>query len=373
VSTTAGTIPTSTTPTTSTAGTSPEALTERLSDSMLGALDVLSIYLGDQLGLYPRLVEHWHTPTTLAAAAGIDERYAREWLEQQAVVGLLEVEDPAAPEGERRYRLPAGHAEVLAEQDNLNYLTPFARVIGAAAVQLPALVEAYRTGAGVGWEQYGEAMRTGQAEANRPLFLHELGASWLPSLPGVHETLTAGGRVADIGCGEGWSTIAIALAYPASRVDGIDVDEASVVAARAHAEQYGVADRVTFHLADAAAAEAEGGYDLVTAFECVHDLPDPVGVLASMRRLAGPGAPVLVMDERVAEQFAPDGDFVERLMYGISLLVCLPDGLSHPGSVGTGTVMRPDTLRRYATEAGFEGVDVLPIEHDLFRFYSLRH
>jgi hypothetical protein len=110
----------------------------------------------------------------------------------------------------------------------------------------------------------------------------------------------------------------------------------------------------------------------VTAFECIHDLPDPVSVLATMRRLAEPAGLVLVMDERVAEQFTAPGDDVEQLMYGYSLMCCLPDGLAHPGSVGTGTVMRPDTLREYAIAAGYTGVDILPIADDFFRFYRLR-
>jgi SAM-dependent methyltransferase len=154
-------------------------------------------------------------------------------------------------------------------------------------------------------------------------------------------------------------------------VVGYDVDAPSVEAARAHAEAAGVGDRVTFRLVDGSEPAPPGGHDLVTFFECVHDMPDPVGVLREARRLVTDDGTVLVMDERVAERFPGRGDEVERLMYGYSLLICLPDGLSHPGSVGTGTVMRPDTLRRYAVEAGFAGIEVLPIEHDTFRFYRL--
>src|SRR3712207_3918849 len=179
-------------------------------------------------------------------------------------------------------------------------------------------------------------------------------------------------RSADVGCGMGWSAIGIARAYPQARVDGYDIDEPSVEQARRNAEEAGVADRVRFTTVDAAAAGEEGSYDLVTAFECVHDLPDPVAVLAAMRRMARPGGTVLVVDERVAERFTAPGDQVERLMYGFSITCCLPDGLSTRPSAGTGTVMRPAALEHHALEAGFAGVDVLPIEHDLFRFYRLR-
>ena len=130
-----------------------------------------------------------------------------------------------------------------------------------------------------------------------------------------------------------------------------------------------MADRVRFSVTDA--ATVDGAYDVVTAFECVHDLPDPVSVLAAMRRLAGPDGIVLVVDERVAEQFTAPGDDVERLMYGYSLTCCLPDGLSTRPSVGTGTVMRPATLEGYAREAGFAGAETLPINNDFFRFYRL--
>ena len=298
-------------------------------------------------------------------------RYTQEWLEQQAVAGLIEVEDAGAPADERRYALSDAHAAVLCDPESLAYLTPFARMLTAAAVQMPRLLEAYRSGGGVGWSDYGELMRTAQAEANRPLFLKVLGTDWLPRLPDVDAALRNGGKVADIGCGEGWSSIGIALAYPAVTVDGYDVDADSISAARDHAASYGLSERVTFTQVDAASVPRAGDYDLVAAFECIHDLPQPVDVLRAARRMVRPGGTVLVMDEHVPDDFTGVGDPVEQLMYGMSMLICLPDGLSHPHSVGTGTVMRRDTLREYAREAGFDDVEVLPVEHEMFRLYRL--
>jgi len=350
-----------------------DELADHLFASMLGAFDMLTIHLGDQFGVYALL--HRHGPLTEAEVSqrsGMDARYAREWLEQQTVAGIITVDDPARPAEERRYALPDEHAAVLADPDNLSYFAPFARLVAATAAQMPALVEAYRTGGGVGWAQYGELMRTAQAEANRPLFLGILGSEWLPSVDDVHERLTAGGAVADIGCGDGWSSIGIALAYPEATVVGIDVDEASVAAAHQNAASYDVDSRVTFTNTDGAEAQAQAGYDLVTAFECIHDMPDPVSVLAGARRMVKDDGAVIVMDEKVADAFAGPGDPVEQLMYGYSTLVCLPDGLSHKGSVGTGTVMRAGTLTSYAVQAGFSGVDVLPIDHEMFRFYRLQ-
>lgn len=163
----------------------------------------------------------------------------------------------------------------------------------------------------------------------------------------------------------------MAKTYPNATVEGFEIDAPSVEMARKNAADSGLAGRVTFHHRDAADAGIDGQCDLVCAFECIHDMPDPVSVLRTMRRLAKPGGTVLVMDERVGEEFGNVGDFTERLLYGFSIAVCLPDGMSHQPSVGTGTVMRPATFRKYATEAGFSGVEILPLEHDLFRFYRL--
>jgi 2-polyprenyl-3-methyl-5-hydroxy-6-metoxy-1,4-benzoquinol methylase len=241
----------------------------------------------------------------------------------------------------------------------------------AAGLQLPALLDAYRTGGGVSWAQFGPDMRTGQAEMNRPWFMSELGTTWFPAVPHLQSKLEMGARVADFGCGEGWSSIAIAKAYPDVTVDGFDIDGPSIEAARRHAEADGVANRVTFHLVDAGSG-VEGTYDVVTAFECIHDLPDPVSVLGAMHEAAVEDGIVVVMDEAVGERFGERTDEIEKLMYGFSIFICLPDGMSHDGSVATGTVMRPSTLETYARAAGFRGVEVLPIDNDLWRFYQLK-
>lgn len=355
---------------------SPDSTTEDLADrvfgSALGAIDTLTIALGSRLGLYRAL--HRHGPLTaseLAEHTDIHPRYAREWLEQQTVAGLLGTDDPSADAGSRRYSVPESHVPVLVDEDSLSFLAPVLSSIAAAGTQLPAIEQAFRVGGGVSWQQYGDHMREGQAAANRPLFLTVLAQQWLPSIADVHARLVQGGRVADIGCGYAWSSIGIASAYPDVIVDGFDVDAESVKAANRNAAAYGVAERVRVHLADGGDVPRAGEYDLVIANECVHDMPDPVSVLTGMRRLSAPGGAVLVLDERVPETFTGPGDPVEQLMYGFSVLICLPDGLSHDRSAGTGTVMRPATLRGYAEQAGFASVEVLPIEHDTFRLYRL--
>ncbi|HEU4318608.1 MAG TPA: class I SAM-dependent methyltransferase [Acidimicrobiia bacterium] len=349
-----------------------EAFAGRIFESVIGMLDGWSIYVGDKLGLYEALASKPLTRDELVSETSTHWRYVGEWLEQQVTTGILEVDDPAAPAEERVYSLPAGHREVLTDRDSLNYLTPFVRLVTAGGIQLPALLEAYRSGGGVSWEQFGPDMRTGQAEMNRPWFMNEIGVSWFPTVPALHERLSRpDARVADIGCGEGWSSIAIAKAYPGLTVDGYDVDEASMAAARGHASAEGVADRVRFHTVDGADISEAGQYDVVTLFECLHDMSDPVSVLDTARRLAKEDGQVVVMDEAVGDAFGDRQDEVERLMYGFSLFICLPDGLSHENSVGTGTVMRPAQLEAYAISAGFTGISVLPIANDLWRFYQL--
>jgi SAM-dependent methyltransferase len=155
------------------------------------------------------------------------------------------------------------------------------------------------------------------------------------------------------------------------RVDGYDLDHASVELARRNVAAAGLARRVRVHHADINTAPDFGPYDLVTAFECLHDLPHPVPALAAMRRLAGRGGTVLIADMKAARQFTAPGDDLERLSYGFSLLICLPDSMSSPGSAATGTVLRPGTVRGYAAQAGYTRVDILPVDRDLWRFYQL--
>lgn len=342
---------------------------EKIFDAVRGAAQVQALYLGDRLGWYRMLADEGPlTANELAHRTGCVERYAREWLEQQAVSGLLTADLSSDPV---RFALPREYVDVLVDADSASYMAPMARFFAATGVRLPELVKAYRDGGGVSWEQLGSDAREAQAAINRPMFLHQLTTELLPQLADVHQMLQAGARVADIGCGEGWSAIGLALGYPDAEIAGFDVDEPSITAAKRNAASRGVAERVSFTSAEAASLPP-ADYDVVFAFECIHDLPDPVGVLSSMRRIAKPGAPVVVMDERTADTFDPDAGPVEELLYGYSVLCCLPDGMSHGDSAATGTVMRASTLDDYARAAGFDGATELAIEHDFFRFYRLQ-
>jgi 2-polyprenyl-3-methyl-5-hydroxy-6-metoxy-1,4-benzoquinol methylase len=351
-----------------------DALVERLLQSTSGMFDIFTVYLGDRLGFYDALTDNGPlTSAELAARTGTHERYAREWLEQQTVAGIVVVQETQGPGEQRTFSLPAGHAEVLVDRESLNYLAPLTQLAAGAVRPLPALVDAYRSGTGVPYEAYGVDLREGQGRMNRAMFLYQLGQEWLPSIADVDGRLKADppGHIADFGCGVGWSGIGMAQSYPNVRVDGFDLDAPSVELANSNAIEAGVGERVRFQVRDAGDPELAGRYDLVTAFECIHDMSDPVSALRTMRRLAKDDGTVLVVDERVGETFTPQGNEVEGFMYGWSVLHCLPVGMTEQPSAGTGTVMRPDMLRSYARAAGFTDIEILPIENYFFRFYRL--
>jgi SAM-dependent methyltransferase len=300
-------------------------------------------------------------------------RYAREWLEQQAVAGYVACDDPTRPAQQRRYRLPAGYGEVLLDADSPYHAAPVAVILAGVARVLPQLLEAYRTGGGVPYAAYGPQLRRAIAAGNRPMFLHELASTWLPALPDLDRRLRSAppARVLDLGCGLGASSIALARAYPRVQVLGVDLDQASVTEARAQAAEAGVADRVSFVVGDAAQIAPGARFDLVTIFEALHDMGDPVGTLRAARALLAANGSVLVADERVADTFTTPGDPVERFMYGWSILHCLPATLAERPVEASGTVLRAPTLARWATAAGFTGFEVLPIDNPFWRFYRM--
>jgi 2-polyprenyl-3-methyl-5-hydroxy-6-metoxy-1,4-benzoquinol methylase len=348
-----------------------EALADRLFRDALGTLELYTIYLGERLGLYQAL--HQGGPATsaeLAARTGTAERYVREWLEHHAASGLLEVDDVAAGPLERRFLLPAAHAPVLADHDDVLFAAYRAIDIVRAARPLPDLVDAFRTGTAPPPLPWGPE---GRAADNRAIYLTLLGTEWLPAIPDIHRRLCAQppARVADLACGMGWSSIAIAHAYPLVTVDGFDLDAAAIADARHNAAAEGLADRVSFAVADAAAAGLSGRYDVVTILEGLHDMARPVDVLRAVRALLADGGSAVMIDENVADHFTAPAPDLERYHYGWSVVSCLPGAMGDPQTAATGAVMRTATVRRYAEEAGFHAVEVLPIQTPTWRFYQM--
>jgi 2-polyprenyl-3-methyl-5-hydroxy-6-metoxy-1,4-benzoquinol methylase len=347
------------------------ALVERIFRNAGAALELYSIYLGERLGLYRSLAQQGPaTSVELAERTGTNERYIREWLEHHAASGLVDVDDVTAAPTVRRYTLPPEHVPVLADPDHVDYHGYKGVELARAARMLPDLVEAYRTGDAPPhqpWEPEG------RAEFNRPTYLNLLGKQWLPAIPEIDERLRADppARVADFACGTGWSSIAMAQAYPRITVHGLDLDEDAIAAATRHALEAGLSDRVSYSVANASDTAQSGRFDLVTILEALHDIPRPVDALRSARELLAPGGSVLVLDELVEDEFTAPASELERYHYGWSLMSCLPDAMGDPESAATGAVMRPATLRRYATEAGFQEMQILPFHTSLFRFYRL--
>ena len=345
-------------------------LADRLFRDATGMLELCAVYLGERLGYYRALAEGGPaTSTELAERTGTAERYAREWLEHHAACGLVEVDDPSAGGQTRRYTLPAEHIPVLADRDAPSYQGYLGVDLVRAARRMADVAQAYRTGGAppdMPWEPEG------RAEPNRPEFLHLLGREWLPAIKDLDARLRADppARVADLACGTGWSTIATAEAYPKITVQGIDLDTDAIAAARGHAAARGVADRVSFDAIDAGRLTGPG-YQLVMIIEALHDMTRPVEVLRTARDLLTEDGSVLVVDTRAEERFTAPAPQREQYEYGWSLIACLPDAMGDPDTAATGTVIRPATVHRYATEAGFTNVEILPIETDNWRFYRL--
>jgi 2-polyprenyl-3-methyl-5-hydroxy-6-metoxy-1,4-benzoquinol methylase len=351
-----------------------EALAERLFLATIDFLEIASIHVGRKLGYYAELATSGPaTAAELARRTGTATRYAQEWLEQQTTAGFLGTDDPEADPAARTYHLPETHRPVFVDAEDLNMVAPLATLAVGVLRPLDALIQAYRSGSGVPFEAYGEDLVEGIGAINRPQFVNEM-AGWLGSVPGVDVRLRRRppARVADVACGTAWSSIAIARAYPDITVDALDIDEASIAVAQRNVSDAGLSERVRPAVHDASAPKLPGRYDLVTIFEALHDMNHPIEALRATRTSLTEMGCVIVADEKVAERFTPNGDELERFNYGWSVLHCLAVGMLDAHSAGTGTVLRTDTLRRYAADAGFTRVDVLPINNPFWRFYRLR-
>jgi SAM-dependent methyltransferase len=350
-----------------------EGLGEQLFGGAISMMELATVHLGLRLGLYEGLRDAGPTTSTqLAESLDLDERYVREWLEQQAVAQLVTCLDDGAEPSERRYELPVATAVVLLDPATPAYLGPLAHLAVGTLLVLPELERAFRVGGGVSFGDYGAPVREGLSQLNGATFDRSL-AAWVAAMPDIEQRLRTHGRptVLDVGCGTGRSALALARAFPNVAVRGIDLDAASIEEARIAASQAGLADRVTFAVGDAAGLTADDRYDLITVLEALHDMGDPVGALAAGRRHLREGGAMLIADQLTRDAFASDGDPMERFQYGCSVLHCLPATRAEDHVVAHGTVIRADTVEAWARDAGFPGVQVLDIEDPFWRFYRL--
>jgi len=292
-----------------------------------------NVVLGDRLGLYRALADGGpQTAAELAARTGTDARYVAEWLAGQAAGGYLEYGPDGrysmTPEQELALADPAGPVDVAGA---------FTLALGAVKA-VPAVSEAFRTGAGVGWHEQSADVFTGCERFFRAGYAAHLVQDWLPEFPGVTGRLTAGGSVADVGCGLGASTVLLAQAFPASRFTGSDYHAESIALATKRAADAGVADRVTFETASATTFSGTG-YDLVTTFDCLHDMGDPAAAARHVRAALAPGGSWLIVEPMAADTIEGNLNPVGRVYYNFSTLLCLPNARSqhgHASQEGTG-------------------------------------
>ena len=348
----------------------PTALEDRLISSATAALEMYSIHIGRTLGLYRALAQSSRTPLELAETAGIHARYAREWLEQQAVAGFLSVDAVDAEPDQRVYRLDPHAAAIFTGEEDPSHVSPLADILVGIGQTLDQVTDAYRTGGGVDFGDYGPHMMHGQGAINRPAFTHDLVPTWIGSIEGLTERLNRGATIADLGSGLGWASIAMARQLPGASVIGWDLDPASVATARGNAAAAGV--QVRFEQANAAAMGREGPFDLITILEALHDMSNPVEVLRAAREVLADGGLVLIADEKVADRFTAPGDELERMMYGWSITHCLPAAMAEQPSAAIGTVLRAPIVHELARAAGFGSSETLDVDAGFFQLHVLR-
>lgn len=349
-----------------TAGVSPDRVIDMLASSM----ELAGVSLGSRLGCWAAVAAGGPNGVDageLAERCGMDARYAREWLEAMGAGGWLEVAD-AAPYA-RRFRLAPGTEPMLLSVEGDSYLDPLIRQVTASQLRLRQLEQAYRDGSGIAWGDQDAEVRTAQGEINRTPLRRQL-AGWIRSaLPDVAHRLDDGGWAADVGCGYGWASVGLAEGFPKIYVDAFDPDTASALGARANVAGCGLNDRVLVH-SSGFGGQPTGPYSLIVMAEMLHDVPDPIGLLTTCRERLDEDGVILVADMKVNADYTAPADPIERMMYGFSVLVCLPGAMGGDATAATGTVMRPSILEGYADAAGLIATE-LSIEHDTWRFWVL--
>jgi 2-polyprenyl-3-methyl-5-hydroxy-6-metoxy-1,4-benzoquinol methylase len=306
------------------------------------------VMIGDKLGLYKALAAGgWQTSAELASRTATTERYVREWLASQAAGGYVTLDGQTG-----KYRLTEEQAFTLADEKSPAFLPGAFQVALAATKAVPKLIEAFRTGEGLGWHEHDHELFHGTERFFRPGYAAHLVSEWIPALSGIEARLKAGARVADVGCGHGASTVLMAQAYPKSKFAGFDYHEGSIQTARARAREAGVSDRVDFEVAHAKDYPGTG-YDLVTFFDCLHDMGDPVGASQHVRSTLAPEGSWMIVEpfanDRVEDNLNPIG----RVFYSASTLLCTPASLSQEVGLALGAQAGEARMRQVVTEGGF--------------------
>ncbi|REJ77491.1 MAG: methyltransferase domain-containing protein [Acidobacteria bacterium] len=308
-----------------------------------------TIVIGEKLGLYKAMGGPNETVTAkeLAARTDTNERYVREWLNAQASSGYVEYDAESDA-----YYMTDEQAFVLTNEHSAAYL-PGAFVLATSALKAtPKITERFKTGEGLGWHEHDEGLFCGTELFFRPGYATHLINEWIPSLQGIEERLKEGGKIADVGCGHGASTILMAQAYPNSKIYGFDYHEESIKTARRKAEEAGVSDRVTFEVAKSKEFPGED-YDLVTFFDCLHDMGDPVGAAAHVKESLSEGGSWMIVEPFAGDNVEDNLNPVGRIYYSASTLICTPASLSQEVGLALGAQAGEERLRNVAREGGF--------------------
>ena len=344
-----------------------DKLAERIINETNSAMSCLTLYLGHKLDLFNSLKSEGPIASEeLSKKTKYSERYLREWLECMTANGYIDY-DPTT----KKFSISEEHARVLCDRDSPTYTIPFVYCAPTLSLATDKLLEAFRTGKGVPYSAYGREILFAQGEGNRPMFINNI-SRWISSMPDIENKLRSrGGHVLDVGCGDGWASIALAKSFPLVKIDAIDVDLTSINNAFKNIKEAGLSDGISVHVSPIEKAPLKEKYDLVMTFESIHDMAYPVDALRKMKDAVHENGAVLVGDVKMKEKLEEKNDFAGRLYYNFSVLLCLPQSMEYPNSQATGAAMTPSTFRRYAKEAGFSKVDILPIEHFMWQFYRL--
>jgi SAM-dependent methyltransferase len=320
----------------------------RAVDEVGAALNCALVVMGDRLGYYRALADDGPmTATALASATGTAEPYAREWLNAQAA-GAFVTYEPS----DGTYALPPEHVVALTDESSPAFLPGFFQIAHGTVRDAPAVIEAARNGGGIGWDAHNGDVHVGCERFFRTMYNAHLIGEWLPALAGVVEKLERGATVADVGCGHGASTILMARHFPRSNFIGSDYHEASIEIARQRAEQAGVGDRVRFEVAPATGFSGSS-FDLVTMFDCLHDMGDPVGAARHVRDTLADDGTWMIVEPMAGDRVEDNLNPVGRAFYGFSTLVCTPASLSQDVGLALGTQAGPARIRDVSTAAGF--------------------